>query len=205
MLASREVASLPVDNYLAFDWRLGALPELIAESASRTGPFYLRHYDDKGDHILVDEEYNITGMIDWEFASAEAKEIAFSSPCMMWPVGDFFDGRNVLAEDEERFAGIFEQRGRRDFAELVRRGRRWQRYLLFLGGGVPGDMAEFEPLFQGLRKSFVDVSGKQTDDAADISSYEDWKREALCESAERDAQLQALLRDERAKVPRAAA
>ncbi|KAK4442577.1 hypothetical protein QBC34DRAFT_282140, partial [Podospora aff. communis PSN243] len=73
----------------------------------------LKHYDDKGDHILVDDEYNITGVIDWEFASAEAKELlAFSSPCMMWPVGKFYDGDNSLAEDEVRFAAIFEQRGR---------------------------------------------------------------------------------------------
>lgn len=50
----------------------------------------------------MDEEYNITGIIDWEFASAEAKELAFSSPCMMWPVAKFYDGDNALAEDEVR-------------------------------------------------------------------------------------------------------
>ena len=152
-LASDEVNSLPVDNYLAFLWQLKALPELVTGSASRAGPFYLKHYDDKGDHILVDEDFNITGIIDWEFASAEAKELAFSSPCMMWPVGRFYDGDNALAEDEERFGDIFERRGRGDLAGMVRGGRRWQRYLFFLGGGVPGDMAEFEPLFQGLRRT----------------------------------------------------
>lgn len=137
MLANREVGGVPVDNHLAFLWRLQALPQLVAESASRTGPFYLKHYDDKGDHILVDDEHNITGVIDWEFASAEAKELAFSSPCMMWPVGDFFDGSNALAEDEERFAAIFERRGRADMAKLIRGGRKWQRYLFFMGGRDP--------------------------------------------------------------------
>jgi len=111
MLINQEVSSLQLDNYLAFLWRLEALPQLFASSASPTGPFYLKHYDDKGDHILVDDGYSITGIIDWEFASAEAKELAFSSPCMMWPMADFYDDRNALAEDEERFAAIFEQRG----------------------------------------------------------------------------------------------
>lgn len=32
------------------------------------GPFFLKHMDDKGDHILVDDDYNITGIGDWTFA-----------------------------------------------------------------------------------------------------------------------------------------
>ncbi|KAH6633913.1 hypothetical protein B0J18DRAFT_2007 [Chaetomium sp. MPI-SDFR-AT-0129] len=195
MLANREVSGLPVDNYLAFLWRLEALPELVAESASRSGPFYLKHYDDKGDHILVDDEYNITGVIDWEFASAEAKELAFSSPCMMWPVGEFYDGSIVLSDEETKFAATFERRGRADMAALVRGGRKWQRYLFFMGGGIPRDMVDFEPLFQGLRKSFL---GKE--DGANIPSYLEWKQSALAGFAKGDKLLQDLMRAERASA-----
>lgn len=195
-IANREVSSLPVDNYLAFCWRLEILPELLAGSASREGPFYLKHYDDKGDHILVDEEYNITGIIDWEFASAEAKELAFSSPCMMWLVAKFYDGDNALAEDEVRFADIFERRGRGDLAGMVRGGRRWQRYLFFLGGGMPGEIDGFEPLFQGLRKTFM---GDGEGEVVVISSYSDWKPGALGRFSKGDHQLRALLQDERAR------
>ncbi len=183
-----------MDNYLAFLWRLKALPELVTDSASRTGPFYLKHYDDKGDHLLVDEEYNITGVIDWEFASAEAKELAFSSPCMMWPVGKFYDGSNVLAVEEEQFAAVFEKRGRADMAAIVRGGRQWQRYLFFLGGGIPRDMAEFESLFQGLRKSFLG-EGEQ----GFVSEHQEWKQKVLAEYSKVDAKFQALMRYERAK------
>lgn len=195
-IASREVSSLPVDNYLAFHWRLEVLPKLLAGSASREGPFYLKHYGDKGDHILVDEEYNITGIIDWEFASAEAKELAFSSPCMMWPVAKLYDGDDALAEDEVRFADIFERRGRGNLAEMVRGGRRWQRYLFFLGGGMPAEMDDFEALFQGLRKSFM---GDGEGEVVHISSYSDWKPSALGGVSKGDHQLQALIQDERAR------
>jgi hypothetical protein len=194
MLANQEVGNLRLDNYLAFLWRLKELPELVASSASRSGPFYLKHYDDKGDHLLVDEDYNITGVIDWEFASAEAKELAFSSPCMVWTVGDFYDGSNALNEDEEKFAAIFERRGRADMAAIVRGGRRWQRYLFFLGGGIPRDMAEFEPLFQGLRESVLDDGEEPV-----VSSYQEWKQWALAEFSKGDPRLQALMRDERAE------
>lgn len=171
-LATHEISSLPVDNYLTLLWRL---------------TFYLKHYDDKGDHILVDDQYNITGLIDWEFASAEAKELAFSSPCMMWPVGNFYDGSNSLAEDEHRFATIFEQRGRADIGELVRQGRQWQRYLFFLGGGIPREITELKSLFNGLRKSLV-----SEDNEVSVVSYETWRQTALAGFTKGDAQLQAL-------------
>jgi hypothetical protein len=32
-----------------------------------TGPFYIKHADDKGDQILLDGEGHITGIIDWEW------------------------------------------------------------------------------------------------------------------------------------------
>lgn len=179
-LATHEVSSLPLDNYLTFLWRLKVLPDLIANSASREGPFY------KDDHILVDEDYNITAIIDWEFASTESKELAFSSPCMMWPVGEFYDGDNDLAEAELQFAAIFDVRGREDIGDLVRQGRRWQRFLFFLGGGIPGDMSELEALFQGLRKSCA--RGNDS-----ISSYSEWKASFLRDSAMGDAQVQALM------------
>jgi hypothetical protein len=171
-IGKKEITSLPVDNCIAFCWRLSALPALTS-SETNEGPFYLKHYDDKGDHILVDDDYNITGILDWEFASAEAKDLAFSSPCMMWPLGDYYDGLNNLSEDEIEFACIFEIRGRKDISEIVLGGRRWQRFLFFLGGGVEEDESTFESLFQGLRKSFA------TDVEQSVSSYKDWKVEAI--------------------------
>lgn len=173
-IASREIACLPVDNYLAMEWHRSHVSQIASSSVSRTGPFYLKHFDDKGDHIMVDEDYTITGIIDWEWASSEAKELAFSSPCMMWPVGPFYDGDNQLSEDEIEFAKIFKDRGRDDLSEIVRFGRRWQRFLFFLGGGHPQEVEEFEGLFQGLRRSFADHQVPER-----ISSYQDWKDQAL--------------------------
>jgi len=71
------------------------IPRLL-ELAYCNGPFFLKHTDDKGEHILVDDEYNITGIIDWVFASTACKAYAFSSPCMMWPVAAYYEGKNVL-------------------------------------------------------------------------------------------------------------
>lgn len=187
-ISNHEISRLPIDNFLAFMWQLATVDTLIDSSTSRSGPFYLKHQDDKGDHILVDDDYNITGIIDWEFASAEAKELAFTSPCMMWPVGTFYEGHNDLSKDEICFADMFASRGRKDLSEMVSKGRQWQRFLFFLGG-IPNDKADFEALFQGLRRTFVSLGGP------DICTYEEWKEMAL-KTYSADVRLQDLLRDE---------
>lgn len=35
-----------------------------------SGPFFLAHTGDKGDHILVDDDFRITGISDWTFVRA---------------------------------------------------------------------------------------------------------------------------------------
>lgn len=180
-----ELSSLAVDNYLSHCWR----HEMIAHVGAhcrRNGPsFFLKHFDDKGDHILVDGEYNITGIIDWEFASAEPKALAFSTPCMLWPVGDFYDGKDDLSAEEIEFADIFEARGREDMGRIVRESRKMQRFTFFNGGGVSRDMQEFQAMFNGLRTVWT---GK--DDQ--LSTYDDWKRDAS-EKLKGDDRLQILL------------
>lgn len=76
---------------------------------------------------------------------------------MMWPVGDFHDGKNELSQDELIFAEIFRQRGREDIADIVIRGRPWQRSLFFLGG-LPKEREEFDGLFRGLKGSLLALS-----------------------------------------------
>lgn len=91
--------------------------------------FYLKHNDDKSDNLLVDHDARITGIIDWEFASTEVRELAFTSPCMMWPVGDLYNGKNNLSAEELELAGMFQRRGRHGMADIILKCRKWQRFL----------------------------------------------------------------------------
>lgn len=185
LVAAGEIAGPRVDKYLALQWQLGMIPRLLA-SVSSTGPFFLKHFEDKGDHILIDDEYNITGIIDWEFASTECKAYAFSSPCMMWPVAEYYDGKNELSPDELEFADMFKARGRGDMAEIVLNGRKIQRFLFFTGGGG-ATSSECEALFQGLRAALA-VEGDEP-----IESYEEWKQKAIVEYGKTDLELQRLV------------
>lgn len=188
MISQGEVCTHAVDHYLTHLWRLDQIPNLI-KNATHGSSFYIKHCDDKGDHILVDDNFNITGIIDWEWASTECAQLAFSAPCMMWPVAEFYDGSNILSTEEREFAAMFQQRGREDLARIVLEGRKYQRFLFFLGGSVSADREEFEALFQGLRRA-VEGDG--------IGSYADWRRDAIArESQGQNPILAELLQKER--------
>lgn len=171
LIESGELSALAEDNALTHRWRLAQTPSILKDAQTR--PFYLKHNDDKGDHILVDDQHNITAIIDWEFASTECKHLAFSSPCMMWPVERFYDGSNDLSAEETEFAQIFRDLGRADMAQMVAGGRKYQRFLFYLGALGSTDQDEFEALFQGLRAS---VQGP------DINSYGEWKKAMMGQS-----------------------
>lgn len=181
MISTGEVSTFPVDNYLTNLWKLERAPDFAADA---TGGFYIKHFDDKGDHILVDEQHNITGIIDWEFASAESKQAAFASPCMMWPVANFYDGSNQLSAEELEFADIFRSLGREDMANIVLQGRKHQRFLFSVGGTVSVARNEFESLFQGLREAL---------DGKSIGTYSNWKIDAIARASKDNPDLQRLM------------
>ncbi|KAI9839444.1 MAG: hypothetical protein M1819_002069 [Sarea resinae] len=81
-----------VDAYLVHKFLWETVPIVFA-SPLDDGPFYLKHADDKGDHILVDDEFNITGIIDWEWAYTTSKPSAFISPTFSHPLFNILQGR----------------------------------------------------------------------------------------------------------------
>jgi hypothetical protein len=184
-IVNEELSSLAVDNYLSHCWRHDMIAHVGTHCHEMGSGFFLKHFDDKGDHILVDTDFNITGMIDWEFASAEPKALAFSTPCMLWPVGDFYNGKNELSAEEIEFAKIFEARDREDIGKIVRESRKMQRFTFFNGGGISRDLGEFQALFTGLRAAWARKDEQ-------LGSYEDWKRDAS-ERLRGDERLQILL------------
>ena len=56
---------LPREAFLYYSMINRHAEDLVAQDPSDA--FYLRHVDDKGDHLLIDEDFNITGIIDWQF------------------------------------------------------------------------------------------------------------------------------------------
>ena len=105
-----------------------AAPALAASPEHTLLPgFFLKHVDDKGDHILVDSDYNITGLIDWQFARFVPAVEAFGPSILTADLGNLYDGKAGLGADDEELAALFREKGRDDLAkqaagtELARR------------------------------------------------------------------------------------
>ncbi|EEU37153.1 uncharacterized protein NECHADRAFT_37196 [Fusarium vanettenii 77-13-4] len=170
-----------VDAYLIHRYLLDLVPRVLP-SAFDDNKFYLKHGDDKGDHILVDESFNITGIIDWEWAHTASPAHAFNSPIGFLPVADFYRGENNLGSDEVIFARLLEEKGHQDLARFVRNGRLQHRFAFCCGYDL-ADWDGFLGLFRGLRDA-VDVDGGL--------EWSEWKAVAL-QRYQNDPGLQLLL------------
>ena len=172
-----------VDAFLVHRFLIDCIPHILSHHKTSDGQFYLRHADDKGDHLLVDDDCNITGIVDWEWAHTDPKSRAFISPLMLLPVKDFYDGVNDTGDDELMFARFLEEKGRWDLAETVRNGRILHRFE-FCWGYDFGDWKGFLGLFQGFRKA-IGVDG-------DLE-WETWREQALGRYKD-DDQLKELMK-----------
>ncbi|CAG7936916.1 unnamed protein product [Penicillium olsonii] len=173
----------PVDAFLIHRFLLDTVPKIFSNNHLDDGMFYLKHADEKGDQILVDNDFNITGIIDWEWAQTDSKSAAFNSPIVLLPVADFYTGADSIGEDEVYFAECLEEKGHPDLGEIVRNGRLIHR-MQFCCGYDLDDWDGFIGLFFGLLK----ILGIEGD-----SNWESWKADALDRYRE-DPQLKQILR-----------
>ncbi|KAH7308943.1 hypothetical protein B0I35DRAFT_398230 [Stachybotrys elegans] len=170
-----------VDAYLVHRYLVDLIPRVVPCTQGNE-KFYLKHADDKGDHILVDEDFNITGIIDWEWAHTASLTRAFNSPIGLLPVADFYNGKNTLGNDEVAFAHLLEGKGHRDLANCVRNGRLLHRFAFCCGYDF-GDWDGFLGLFRGLRDAVGIDEGLE---------WDEWKVVAL-QRYKDDSGLQELL------------
>lgn len=159
----------PVDAYLIHRFLLETVPKVFSRNYLDDGMFYLKHADEKGDQILVDNDFNIPGIIDWEWAQTDSKSAAFNSPIVLLPVADFYEGAGYIGVDEGFFADCLEEKGHPDLGEIVRNGRLLHR-IQFCCGYDLDDWDGFIGLFFGL----LNILGIEGD-----LNWETWRAEAL--------------------------
>ncbi|KAF9509687.1 hypothetical protein BS47DRAFT_1373459 [Hydnum rufescens UP504] len=141
-----------VDSYLVHYYLLECVPWFTRQEQGSGSVYYLKHMDDKGDHILVDDDFNITGIVDWEWAQTAPKSEVFAAPMFLLDVGSYYAGKNGLSEGEELFASMLEAKGHGELAQFVRRERAEHRWAPCLGGDA-GFSDSLRTMFSGLQSS----------------------------------------------------
>lgn len=136
------------DAYLVHRFLLDDLPSVAKADLAGSNRFFLKHMDDKGDHILVDDDFNIVGIIDWEWAQTVPMSEAFAAPLFMLDVAKYYGGDNTLSETENMFVALLEKKGYTQLASSVNGGRVQHRLAHCIGGDI--EDPEFYNLFTGF-------------------------------------------------------
>lgn len=147
------------------------------------GPFFLKHMDDKEDHILVDDEYNVTGIIDWTYVRVVPAFEAFGPSLLTANMNAMFNGKAGRSSSDNIMAEVLQSKdshlGRfANGAHLVRR------FSFGLGMGMNLPWEEANTLFQGIIFTATGVP-------ANID-WELWCQNRLYQMAD-DSRLKALL------------
>lgn len=171
-----------IDAYLVHRFILDSVIESITQNEQ--GPFFLKHMDDKGDHILVDDEFRIVGIIDWEWAQTTTQSEAFAAPLYLLDVGLYYSGSNKLNPKEVEFASILKKRGEVGLAEHVYGGRVAHR-LAHCVGADSGDIEDLPNHFMGLLRAVF--PGRNEGE-----TWEQWREGAMM-MYEKDEDLQNLI------------
>lgn len=174
-----------VDAYLLHLFLLEHVPQIAEYEDSTTDGFFLKHLDDKGDHLLVDDAMNVVGMIDWEWAQICPKAEAFSAPLCLASNADFYNGDNKLGEDELLFIDILESKGAHELAGYVRRGRLEHRLAQCIASDID-DKTAFNKAFIALRAVLLGPKEGAQD-------WQRWKRHVL-KKYQGDPHLQQILK-----------
>jgi aminoglycoside phosphotransferase (APT) family kinase protein len=168
----------PVDAYLVYRFLKDNVSQLASRDANGSGEFFLKHVDDKGDHILIDENFNITGIIDWEMARTVPRSEAFGPSLVTADMNDLCAGKVCLTENDQILARelgkLSPQLADCSVDEKARR--------FFWGLALEPDWADAKPLAVAILTVFgVD------------QRWEEWREHALKRYGG-DGRLQRLLR-----------
>ncbi|KAF2218456.1 hypothetical protein BDZ85DRAFT_208081 [Elsinoe ampelina] len=133
-----------VDAYLVYDFLREELQQESREAHMKATPgdgrSYLKHTDDKGDHIFVDPEtFEVTGLIDWTFARTVPLEEAFGPSLWTADMDAMYGGRLGLSGEDQKYGRILQATCGKEIGDLYRdelRGDRSRRLIFGLATGV---------------------------------------------------------------------
>ncbi|KAK4235428.1 hypothetical protein C8A03DRAFT_46442 [Achaetomium macrosporum] len=89
------------------------------EAEGRRGEFFVKHVDDHGGHILVDDGLSITGIIDWQMARVVPRCEAFGPSLVSVDIDALSTGRLGLGVDDAGLTRALRKKGRDELARRM--------------------------------------------------------------------------------------
>ncbi|KAL4956036.1 hypothetical protein BDW69DRAFT_192712 [Aspergillus filifer] len=140
--------------------------------SSRPIDAYLIH------RFLLDTFTNHISVHQWAYT--DRKSWAFTSPIMLLDVDEFYNGKLEPSADEEYFAQCFEEKGRSDLAQIVKKGWMLHVFGFCNGYNITLDFEGFKGLFDGLQRA-LGVESDSDGNADNGFGWDKWRERALRE------------------------
>lgn len=151
------------------------------------GQFFLKHVDDKGDHLLIDDEYNITGIIDWQFARIVPAAEAFGPSYVTADLASLYSSSSGLSADDRLLADALRSRGCKNLAAFAEGNETMRRFHHGLANELTKDEAR-----EVLRGMVSCVLGREVGDLYALIEEMCMK----CRNDPRWESIQALLQEQ---------
>ncbi|KAE8143629.1 hypothetical protein BDV38DRAFT_289542 [Aspergillus pseudotamarii] len=133
--------SFPVNAYLVFSFLKSQIPALPAnlgpDSSAATEQFYIKYMDDKGDQLMVDDEPNIIGIIDWQMPRVVLASEAFGPSPVTAEMGVTYNGKSSLTIHDHALARFLKVKGAADLAEIMSKDERLRIFFFCLDVDLP--------------------------------------------------------------------
>lgn len=148
--------------------------------------FYLKHVDDKGDHLMVDAERNVTGVIDWQFARCVPAAEAFGPSILTADLSILDSDVSRLTKDDEYLAAKLAERGELRMSKLATFDESFRRFHWGLASGYNKD--EIDMVAQGVLRAIGMLDASYTNRWQDLVL-------TMCETDARWPKVQQLSRE----------
>lgn len=129
----------------------------VFERSTTVNPeeFFLKHVDDKGDHLLLDDQGIITGIIDWQFARFVPAIEAFGPSYLTANLGWLYSSNTGITTLDKQLAAELRQRGAGNLAGYMESHEIARRFHHGLGQDVT--KSEAREMLEAWRKILQEV------------------------------------------------
>lgn len=126
----------PKEAFVFYRMLRDRVAPILANPPSHISGFYLKHTGDIRDHLLVDNNYNITGITDWQCARFVPPREAFGPSLSTANLDNLHRGVAGLCVDDKLVSTCLRRKGRADLADLARGSELARRFHLGLSSGL---------------------------------------------------------------------
>jgi aminoglycoside phosphotransferase (APT) family kinase protein len=174
--------NFPVEAYLIYAFLKDNVSQLCTTPSDQREHFFLKHVDDKGDHLMVDEELNIVGVIDWQMARSAPANEAFGPSLVTADMNSLCGGKYGLTIKDRLLADILRQKGAAKLADIMFDNEKVRRFIWGLGAETDWKYAAPQA------KAILEVFG-----GGKSPGWEEWREKEL-QMRHGDARLKNLIR-----------